>query len=290
MNYYSILGVTRTAEEFVIKAAYKALMRAYHPDRVKGYEELVKTINQAYEVLSDPLRRAEYDKIHSDLVDESTFEDKESSFDIDADINSDWLVMSEFYPELEKARQELCRYSSTLSTSYVLKMLESKDFKNYLDIANDLKEKYLQDYFGKNVRLVALAEQLLLAKARKPLLEINKLIRIMGEELDEQRIIKTLENKYPEVNQVEKLAYSEYIKKLTKSTKELVAKARNRKADFNDVTLFAEKLGIKAVGKKGFITDSWKIIDISGQEPKYFYGSDDFGLYLLSVYENIVDK
>jgi DnaJ-class molecular chaperone len=41
MNYYSTLGVIHTAEEFVIEAAYKALMRAYHPDRVKGHEVLI---------------------------------------------------------------------------------------------------------------------------------------------------------------------------------------------------------------------------------------------------------
>ena len=60
---YAILGVAPTASEAEIRAAYRALVAKYHPDRHQGnpLEELASAkmaeINRAYEILSDPVRR-----------------------------------------------------------------------------------------------------------------------------------------------------------------------------------------------------------------------------------------
>jgi len=64
-DYYEILGVPRTATEKDIKKAYRHLARKYHPDVNPGdkqAEEKFKRINEAYEVLSDPEKRAMYDR------------------------------------------------------------------------------------------------------------------------------------------------------------------------------------------------------------------------------------
>ena len=64
-NYYEILGVDRDIEPDEIKRAYRRLARTYHPDMNPGNreaEEKFKDINEAYEVLSDEERRAQYDK------------------------------------------------------------------------------------------------------------------------------------------------------------------------------------------------------------------------------------
>ncbi len=63
-DYYQILGVDRNATEEEIKRAYRRLAMKYHPDRCSGdkeAEEKFKEINEAYEVLSDPEKRARYD-------------------------------------------------------------------------------------------------------------------------------------------------------------------------------------------------------------------------------------
>jgi len=63
-DYYEILGVGRNASEAEIKRAYRRLARQYHPDVNKSpeAEERFKEINEAYEVLSDPEKRATYDR------------------------------------------------------------------------------------------------------------------------------------------------------------------------------------------------------------------------------------
>ena len=64
MNNYEILEVSQNASNEVIKAAYKSLMQRYHPDRNPGNPDAAKhasLVIQAYEMLSDPSRRAAYD-------------------------------------------------------------------------------------------------------------------------------------------------------------------------------------------------------------------------------------
>ncbi len=64
-DYYSILGVGRSAPEKEIKQAYRRLARKYHPDvnpGDKAAEAKFKEVNEAYEVLSDPEKRKKYDQ------------------------------------------------------------------------------------------------------------------------------------------------------------------------------------------------------------------------------------
>jgi molecular chaperone DnaJ len=64
-DYYDLLGVPRGADEAAIKAAYRKLAKECHPDRHNGCSEQgerFKAINEAYDVLKDPQKRAAYDR------------------------------------------------------------------------------------------------------------------------------------------------------------------------------------------------------------------------------------
>ena len=68
-DYYKDLGVGKAAKPGEIKKAYRALANKYHPDKTKGdraAEEKFKEINEANEVLSDPVKRKKYDQFGAD--------------------------------------------------------------------------------------------------------------------------------------------------------------------------------------------------------------------------------
>ncbi len=60
-DYYTTLGIPRTASPDDIKKAYRKLAHQYHPDKQGGNEAKFKEVNEAYQILSDPKKRESYD-------------------------------------------------------------------------------------------------------------------------------------------------------------------------------------------------------------------------------------
>ena len=89
LNYYKLLGISEQADDSEIKSAYRKLALKYHPDRNSGdkfAEEKFKQVTEAYRVLSDEKKRAEYDLGRSPSQQESaassaSYRNKHVNFD-----------------------------------------------------------------------------------------------------------------------------------------------------------------------------------------------------------------
>ena len=94
-DYYEVLGLSKGASEDEIKKAYRSLAKKYHPDvnKAADAEEKFKEINEAYEVLSDPSKKATYDQFGFSGMDGSGFGDF-SNFGGFGDIND---IFSSFF-------------------------------------------------------------------------------------------------------------------------------------------------------------------------------------------------
>lgn len=66
-DYYNILGVNKNASPDDIKKAFRKLAHEHHPDKKSGDEAKFKELNEAYQVLSDPKKRTQYDQFGSDF-------------------------------------------------------------------------------------------------------------------------------------------------------------------------------------------------------------------------------
>jgi curved DNA-binding protein CbpA len=201
-DYYAILGVLPAAEEVVLRAAYKALAQRYHPDRFKGKPEEVHRkmaeINEAYAILSDPVKRKEYDS-HREQVNEggNYFDEKinESPPDYDP-LAADWQTAVSYYPDLEDMESSLAEISWRLAYAYRACLLETKSFAKRDEMAIALEQNFLESYFGKNPRIVEFARKLIYQGHKKAARELNKAVRLFGEEINAEIVIAKINKNF----------------------------------------------------------------------------------------------
>jgi molecular chaperone DnaJ len=111
-DYYEILGVSRNATQDEIKSAYRKLALKYHPDRNKNdpqAEEKFKEATEAYEVLSDPEKRAIYDKYGKAGLQGAGFDDQHFGYKAYTDFSD---IFSDFSSIFEEIFGGGFRYSS----------------------------------------------------------------------------------------------------------------------------------------------------------------------------------
>lgn len=202
-DYYVILGVLPDAEDIVIKAAYKALVQRYHPDRYKGnaQEAQRKTaeLNEAYEILSNPAKRTDYDRTRkasqgsTSDYDEEESNDGYSSFQ---ELDEDWQFALEYYPDLAQLEARLRKISMPLSVGFRQAMLETKEFNNRQKIANILEQRFLENYFGSHPKVIEFAIKLILDGKKSGAKELNKAVNIFGSGIDVNAVINKLSAKH----------------------------------------------------------------------------------------------
>ncbi len=182
-NYYQVLGLIPDAEPAVIRAAYRALVAIYHPDKNGGHDsrKRIRDINAAYEVLSDPEQRRQYDaarEVSSHDASDSEFESR-SPF-TSTPIDKSWSVASKFYKNIDGLANDLERISWRMSFAFKLALLEGKKFADASKIARRMKEEYLSRYFGKDKAVLAYAEEIIKAGQKQAALYLNEIVNVMG--------------------------------------------------------------------------------------------------------------
>ena len=189
-DYYEILGLAPFAEDVVIRSAYKALAQKYHPDKNRSNQDLaqkkMQEINEAYSVLSDPIKKKQYDESYSEG--KSQFNDHEDN-DLNEALRSrdkDWNVACGVYPDLKAIFNRLGAVSSKLSAAYKIVMLDTKNFSDRDSIAINLEKKFLESYFGSDPRIIQFAKALIREKKRDAAKALNEYVRVIGVENSQQ--------------------------------------------------------------------------------------------------------
>ena len=152
-NYYEILQIDRNASQEVIEKVYKTLAKKYHPDlqaeadKPKA-EAILKEINEAYDLLSDPVKRANYDK---------TLESSEISEDSFNEINNENAALkNQLHYMQEKLRNS--NYASKSKpnndNSYSkMKNLQNNDaVKKYYDELERARQKAYHDAYIQDLK------------------------------------------------------------------------------------------------------------------------------------------
>ena len=203
-DYYATLGVSPDAEDIVIAAAYRALAQRYHPDKLKGGANShvkMTAINEAFGVLRDPARRAEYDRSHQRSSGGAfgAQDDAEQSgafADAMNEVDDRWQIATSVYPDIESTRVRLRRFSLQLAFAYVTIILERKDFERHREIAVQLENNFLTKYFGSNDQVVTFARDLIFSGHRDAAKALNRLIDVLGSPENAQPYVEKIERDF----------------------------------------------------------------------------------------------
>lgn len=198
-DYYAILHVLPSAEIDVIKAAYRALSRKYHPDTCTGDKttasKKMQEINEAFGILGDPDRRKKYDEERkaSNQEDEFTSNDNQ----IDARLEEDWKVAAKFCPEAQECFEFLEKLSKSLAFAYKSYLLDTKQFHGCEKLKDRFRKEFLTNFFGSDQHIQMIGESLVLLGEFQAAKSVNRAVKIVGNSLSPDAVIKRLKTDFP---------------------------------------------------------------------------------------------
>jgi len=203
-DHYRILGVIQDAEDIVIKASYRALAQRYHPDKWAGSPEeatiRMAEINKAFTVLSDQIKRKQYDRnlLSNEYNEpEEDFSNTVDEDDLGTSLYYNWITAVKYFPDLEDIVNDLSKISRPLAQTYKVYLLENKEFTKRRIIADKLEREFLEKYFGTNEEIIKFSRFLMGWGVKSAAKELNQVINLLGNDIQSKSIINKILEDYP---------------------------------------------------------------------------------------------
>ena len=143
-NYYEILEVNKNASPEIIEKAYKTLVKKYHPDLQQDenknkYEEKIKKINEAYDILSDPEKRKKYDLNLKNT--EISINDYNSLYQENINLKNNLNIL-----------KEKLNYLNNIQNNYKKNNLNYNNLENNKNnyTKNNINQEYSDNYYTEN--------------------------------------------------------------------------------------------------------------------------------------------
>ncbi|NEX60038.1 J domain-containing protein [Noviherbaspirillum galbum] len=252
-NHYSTLGVLPTAEIAVIKAAWRVLCQIYHPDKYEGDkahgEAMIKEINEAWEVLGNPEKRKEYDAQFANG--KGTFSQAQAASESPSDFRKELLdafpeleFTAEYYPDIWTTIDDLKRISRNLAAGFVAALLETKAFKQRVELADRLSAAFFTIYFGTDEKILGFAKQLVDLGLRDAALELNQAVNTFGEGIEPDLVISKIQRKHSILDVVRRHKEDELKRRRERHEREAVEKNMDSiRRTFEDLRYMRETVG-----------------------------------------------
>lgn len=158
-------------------------------------------INEAYEVLRDSARRAEYDRAQQGR-DQGAFEEDDAATRSGAfdsalrEAEEKWSIACSVYPDLRQLRIGLSKVSTSLAFAYVTGLLDTKAFDQRHELAAHLEYEFLTRYFGTNEEILRFSKELILGGHKDAARALNKLVDVLGSRADPSLILAKIEQDF----------------------------------------------------------------------------------------------
>ncbi len=234
-NFYHVLGLSfeSNPELSLINAAYKALVKIYHPDVFNGDKKNLKRkiseINEAFEVLSHPTKKKEYDEKLRKFQKDKFYDFSEEKFDDSDQFNSkfvdeDWEIATIVYPELDNKKKLLSKFSQKLALQFQFYLLETKEFHVLDLVENKFLDAFLEKKFGSSNIIQRLSKVLILQNQKDKALYLNKLVKVVGSYSD-KKILDAFFKRFPDIeDQVMSIVNLQKINKINKNNENEIQK------------------------------------------------------------------
>ena len=145
-NYYDILEINKNASQEIIDKAYKVLVKKYHPDLQDSMEEKtkceekIKEINEAFDILSNPQKREEYDKKIINF--QVSREDYNNLYNENQNLKKELNNLKENYNNINHSSNQ--NNSNNINNSYE----KNNNNKEYTNSANSQQNKNYQKQYN----------------------------------------------------------------------------------------------------------------------------------------------